>query len=135
MHVAVGIPQRENGVARIVRFAGRLTLHHRVLTVHIIQHVGVNQCVIYPGIEDSLKIVATPFGYHCRQYLVPCITGIALHLPEIKRRLLTIKIKTGIFGTDKGDTYLHLYLLTLLQIESEPRSYIITRNITAVAGV
>ena len=66
MHITVGIPQGENRVAGVTGLAGTLTLHYRVLTVHIVQHVGMNQCVIQSGIEDRLLIVVAPLGHHCR---------------------------------------------------------------------
>ena len=75
MHVAVGIPQRVDGVAVVLRLARLEAAHHRVLAVDILQNIGVDEQVVECGIEDRTLLLGPALNLDDTQSVLPLLLG------------------------------------------------------------
>ena len=57
MHVAVGIPERVDGVAVVLRLARLEATHHRIFAVDILQDIGMDEQVVERGVEDRTLLL------------------------------------------------------------------------------
>ena len=157
MHVAVGVPQREYGVAVMsrlhladARFAGvvacRLRVaqclavagefHDRELAVHVIQDIRVYKCVIQSCIEYFFLAQAAAFHLDSGQVAVPSCYSIGPDLVEIETGLLGFEVHSRVLAAYEGDTDLDHNLLILIDIViSEPEADVVAGNFAGVAGV
>ena len=57
MQVAVGVPQREDGVACVVALCCESALHLRVFPVDVAHYAGVDKRVVERCVKDGLLLV------------------------------------------------------------------------------
>ena len=117
MNIAIGIPERKHCIAVSLCRHNLITLHCRILSVYILQYIGMNQQMIHGRIENGLLLLRPSLNKNTRQIVVPTFTRFGMYLFKILAFLFFIQIETGIFYTHKRDTQFHFDLFALCGIE------------------
>ena len=87
MHVAISVPKRINGVAITSGGADFCTFHLGVLSVYILQNIGMQLGMVECCVEDTpLGLGAALYG-DSAQRLVPLVIGFSPHVVEVDGRL------------------------------------------------
>ena len=133
MHIAIGIPQREDRITiALLHRANLITLHGRVLSVDILQDIWVDKDVIKSCIEDRALCLCTTLNEDAREVIIPLSTRLSTNNVEVLSTLFGIKVLTSVCHTYEWHTHLHLYLLISLSVEVHPYSDIITREFLVI---
>ena len=135
MDIAVGIPQRIDGVSIVLGSACLERTHHGVLPVDILQDIGVDQKVVECRVEDGTLVVCTALYLDDTQCPLPAILCSMTNGGKVKRRLLGSEVQQGILFADEGDPRLHVDRLSRLGVEGEPYPDIISADCLAVGRV
>ena len=106
-------------------------LHHRVLAVHVLQDIRMDQQMIHTGIEYRFLVFRTPFHLYLGKILVPHRTSRRTDLVEIEAGLLRIHVHDA----HVRDTHLHLDSLALVRIVIEPYADIVSAHLTGITGI
>ena len=117
MYITISIPQREDRITVTLGRQYLITLHCRILSVYILQYIGMNQQMIHSRIENGLLLLRPSLNKNTRQIVVPTFTRFGMYLFKILAFLFFIQIETGIFYTHKRDTQFHFDLFALCGIE------------------
>ena len=136
MKVAVGVPEREHGVAVIVSVAVFGALHLGILAVDVVEHVGMDQGVIKPGVEHPFLLVGTTFHTDPSQIVVPGLFGIGGYPVEGQSGLLLVEILAGIGYRHERYAHPDLYLLSRLEvIIGVPVADVVARQLAAILRI
>ena len=95
-------------------------LHHRVLAVHVLQDIRMDQQMIHTGIEYRFLVFRTPFHLYLGKILVPHRTSRRTDLVEIEAGLLRIHVQAGVL---------------LVRIVIEPYADIVSAHLTGITGI
>ena len=138
VHVAVGIPQREDRVTVVLRDA-RLTgtLHDRILAVHVVHEVRVDQRMVQRRIEHGLLLRRAALDADARKVVVPPCAGRPAD--RVERRsggLFGVEVPAGVLHAHIGNAHAHLDLFALPEVvEREPVAHVVARQFAAVLRV
>ena len=138
VQVAVSVPEGEDRIAGVtgLHTAHSAVFHQRILSVHVIQHVGMQEGVIEGRVEDGALVRGAAFNLYAAQVLLPGSIGLLADTAKVKALLLGLQVLAGIGDAHKGNTHLHLYLLSGLQaLIVEPVADIVSTEFFGVVGV
>ena len=110
-------------------------LHHRVLAVHVLQDIRMDQQMIHTGIEYRFLVFRTSFHLYLGKILVPHRASRRTDLVEIEAGLLRIHVQAGVLDAHVRDTHLHLDSLTLVRIIIEPYADVVSAHLTGITGI
>ena len=109
--------------------------HHRILTIHVLDDIRMDQQVIHGSIENRFIIVRPAFHHHTRQIVIPHPAGSRTHLIEIEIRLFGVHIQAGILDADKRDAHFYFDHLVFFSIILEPDADVVTAHLTVVLRI
>ena len=138
MHVAAGVPQREDRITLSVRDAClAAALHQRIFAVHVAQQIWVEQCMVQRRVKHRPLLRRAAFDPDSAQSFVPALAGL---LPDdIESRissLLGLEVLAGILDRDVGDAHAHHHLVALGQpVVGKPVADIVARKVAAIARI
>ena len=100
MHIAIGIPQREDRITiALLHRSNLITLHGGVLSVDILQDIWVDKDVIKSCIEDGALCLCTTLNEDAREVIIPLSTRLSTNGVEVLSTLFGIKVLTGVCHT------------------------------------
>ena len=100
MHIAIGIPQREDRITiALLHRSNLITLHGRVLSVDILQDIWVDKDVIKSCIEDRALCLCTTLNKDTREVIIPLSTRLSTNSVEVLSTLFGIKVLTSVCHT------------------------------------
>ena len=135
MNITIRIPKRENSVTLSLCCQNLITFHGGILTIDILQDIGMYQCMVKSSIKDSFLFFRSAFDKDTRKILIPTHTGISQYLTEILSTLLCIQIQTGILNAYKRNSHLHFDLFTFRRVESKKSTDIISGYFLTITGI
>ena len=136
MQVAVGVPQREHRVA--VAFVLRkhaVALHSRILSVDILEDVGMDERVIECRVENGLLVFGAAFDFNSRQVGVPLLPCFLRNGVEIFALLLGVEVLTCVGYADKRHAHLHLNHLVVGGVEVHIDANIVAGHLFLIGRV
>ena len=135
VQVAVGVPEREDRIAVALGGADFGALHRGVFTVDVAQHVGMDQRMIEPRIEDLLLRVGAALDADAAQIVVPRAARRGTDVVERTLLLLGFEVQARILDRHERNAHADFELLALRRIVAEPHAHIVAREFTAVVRI
>ena len=135
VQVAVSIPQ---GIYRVTVVRSRFRLpgfHGRIFPVHVLKDIRMNQRVIQGGIEHGLLFLCSAFHHDAAQIIVPQLPCAGIDCIKSGSMLFGLQILAGILYTDKRYSHGDFYLFVFFRIKSEPRTNVVTCQVSVVLRV
>ena len=112
MQIAIGVPQREHGVALTLGGLYVVALHCRILAVDVVKHIWMDEHMIQCGVEDGLLVAGAALHSYAAEVVVPRLASLSGNCLEVLALLLGIEVAASIFDAHKRHSHLHLNLLT-----------------------
>ena len=135
MRCAVGVPEREDRIAVALGRADLGALHRGVFAVDVAQHVGVDQRMVKPRIEDLLLRFGTALDADAPQVVVPRAACGRTDIVERAPLLLGFEVQAGVLGRHERNAHAHLDLLARLHVVGEPHADVVAGNVLAVLRI
>ena len=135
VQVAVSIPQREDRIAVALGRADLGALHRGVFAVDVAQHVGVDQRMVKPRIEDLLLRFGTALDADAPQVVVPRAACGRTNVVERAPLLLGFEVQAGVLGRHERNAHAHLDLLARLHVVGEPHADVVAGNVLTVLRI
>ncbi len=133
--VAIRIPEGEHGVAVAVGREYAVALHSGILPVHILQHVGMDEQMVEPGVEHAALFVRTAFKSDAAEVGVPTLTCFGTEFGKVAPTLLLFEVFARIGYADEAHAHAHFHLLALFGVEGEPGADVVARDFAAITRV
>ena len=137
MHIAVGIPQRKDGIAVVALFhpAGAVVLEERILPVHVVQYIGMDEGMVQRSIEHLPLFFGAAFHAYAREGVLPLFQGAEPHAVEIEPVLFGLEVHAGVFATHERYPHLHADALPFRDVETEPAADVVTAHLAEILRV
>ncbi|MPM67088.1 hypothetical protein SDC9_114005 [bioreactor metagenome] len=135
MHIPVRVPKRKNRVSPCSGGKDLITFHCRILTVHVIKQVGMDERMIKCGIENHFLVGGTSFNPYTGKLFLPAFAGSSPDLIKLKAVLLGLQVFAGIGSAYEGNPDLYFDGFTRFNIVRKVGSDIVSGNIPPITGV
>ena len=106
--------------------------HLRILAIHVLQDIRMDQQVIEAGVENGPLVGSATLDLYSRQVVVPLRAGSGLDLFEVEAGYLVVHVLASVFYADIRDTQLDLNALALFGVVVEPDADVIAAHLTGI---
>ena len=136
MEVTVSIPQRIHGVTVAVGCQNLVSFHLRILSIDILQDIGMNHCMIKGSVEHTFLFFRTSFHQNPAQVFIPFLAGLCTDLIKSRTgRLFRLKIQAGILDADKRNSDADFNGFTFCCVKGKPRAYIVSAHFLGIRSI
>ena len=133
--VTICVPKREHRVAVARRLHDLIALHTRILSVHVLQYVRMNLCVVESRVEHAALCLCAALHANAVERLVPCLTSSSTRLVKVKRRLFSLKVQSGIGSRHHRHTHLHLHHVAFFTVERPVAAHILSCHVACAVVI
>ena len=111
-------------------------LHQRILPVHILQDVRVDQRVVQGSVEDGLLLIRAARHPDAAKLVLPSLLCLGLHGRKVKPFLFGLQVLPCIVDAHERDAYLQHHPFALGQVlVAEPVADVVAGKIAGVGLV